>query len=162
MFANVRSDRKRNAAIAASLHACAREAVGARTVSDCRRIAPLIHQFGSQMPPCRTAFSYVCFRPIADISTNWNVGSMTPATVVRLSWTVLALPLAAIALIVSFLMWPLVLQNNAVRLGLIAYVAACPLLPLVWRSGRLAYVVCATVAALTAQIVAFGIINFWF
>ena len=87
---------------------------------------------------------------------------MTPALVARISWTVLALPLAAMFLFVSLAMWPLVLQNNAPRLALIAYVIACPLLPLFWRGGRAALVLVAGALALVVQVVAVGIINFWF
>ena len=91
-----------------------------------------------------------------------NVGWMTPVAVVRLSWAVLALPMAALFLTVSLAMWPLVLQNSPARLGLIAYVVACPLLPLFWRGGRVPLVLGVAVLTLTAQLVAVSIINFWF
>src|SRR4051794_39097663 len=52
---------------------------------------------------------------------------MTPAVLARLSWMLLALPLALIALFVSLAMWPLVLQNDAPRLVLIAYVTGVSL-----------------------------------
>jgi hypothetical protein len=87
---------------------------------------------------------------------------MTRAVVVRWSWSVLALPLAFMVFMVSLAMWPLVVQNSAPRLALIAYVAACPLLPVLLRSRRVTYVLLAAVAALAAQILAFGVINFWF
>ena len=47
---------------------------------------------------------------------------MTRTIFARWWWAVLTLPLAFMALFVSFTMWPLVLQNNAPRLALIAYV----------------------------------------
>ncbi len=87
---------------------------------------------------------------------------MSSAVVARLSWGVLVAPLAALFLMVSLLMWPLVLQNNAARLALIAYVIGCPLLPLFWRGSRVASIVCAGALALILQVVAVGIVDFWF
>lgn len=87
---------------------------------------------------------------------------MTPPVIARLSWGVIALPLAAMFLFVSLIMWPLVLQNNALRLMLIAYVIACPLLPLFWRSGRVTVILGAGALTLLLQVLAVGIINFWF
>jgi hypothetical protein len=86
---------------------------------------------------------------------------MTPA-VARLSYAVLALPLAAMFLFVLLTSWPLALQNSAPRLVLIAYVIACPLLPLLWRKSSVALILGAGIVALVVQVVAVGIINFWF
>jgi hypothetical protein len=87
---------------------------------------------------------------------------MTAAVIARLLWAALALPLAGLFLSISLSTLPLVFQNSPPRLGLIAYVIACPLLPLFWRGSRVAPIVVVAGAALIFQFVAVGIINFWF
>jgi hypothetical protein len=87
---------------------------------------------------------------------------MTKAQIAKVSWAVLTLSLAALFLLSSLATWPAVLQNSAARLGWIAYVIACPMLPLFWRGRRLALILSAAGAVLLLQILAFGTLNYWF
>jgi len=72
------------------------------------------------------------------------------------------MPLALVVIFVSLITWPLVLKNGAPRLLAIAYIAAAPVVPLLWRSTRASLIVAAMVIGLAVQVAAFGAINFWF
>jgi hypothetical protein len=77
-------------------------------------------------------------------------------------WAFLAAPFAVIFLVTLTATWPLGLENSALRLGLIAYVIACPLMPMLWRGSRVVGVLLAGLLAVGLQILAVGIVNFWF
>lgn len=80
----------------------------------------------------------------------------------RITWATLAAPLALVSLVAALTTWPLVLNNSALRLALIAYVVALPLAPLFHRSNSLVPIFSWGLASIALQAVCMGVINFWF
>lgn len=84
------------------------------------------------------------------------------AAVARLACIALVVPFAGILFFVALVTWPAVLENSVPRLSLIAYVVVCPLIPLLWRWERLPVIISVGVLTLVLQVLAVGVINFWF
>ena len=74
----------------------------------------------------------------------------------------LAAPFALVSLVAALATWPLVLNNSALRLALIVYVVALPLVPLLNRSNSLVPMLGWCLASIALQAVCMGVINFWF
>ena len=80
----------------------------------------------------------------------------------RIIWAMLAAPFALVSLVAALATWPLVLNNSALRLALIVYVVALPLVPLFNRSNSLVSMLGWALASVALQTVCMGVINFWF
>jgi hypothetical protein len=98
---------------------------------------------------------------LADVERRWHCKGVTLPIVARACWSVFAFPLALIFLMSLLATWPAVLDNNAARLGTIAYVVVCPLLSLLPWPNRTAFVATVAVIAIALQLLAVGIVNFW-
>jgi hypothetical protein len=90
------------------------------------------------------------------------VADVNRLAILRLTWGLLALPLALLSLIGLLATWPAVLANKPLNLIVMAYLVLLPLLPASWPGKRPWVVSGLALVTVAVQWALLGFVNRWF